>query len=113
MNKTNASKNFPGMLAKHYSPLTKIILSQNIEETIKENPGKKIGLLLFKSKIKEPTIQHQEVLSKKGNLIEAAFGLYLSMHLLDNLDLDIIIAEKFPNKDLGQVINDRLMRASK
>jgi L-threonylcarbamoyladenylate synthase len=35
------------------------------------------------------------------------------MHRLDKQNLDIIIAEKFPENDLGKSINDRLERATK
>jgi L-threonylcarbamoyladenylate synthase len=112
-NNTSSKVNFPGMLSKHYSPLTKIIVSSNITESIHENAGKKIGLLLYQSTIIETNIKHQEILSRNGNLTEAAYGLYNALHLLDQLNLDIIIAEKFPDRELGKVINDRLIRASK
>lgn len=112
-NNTSSKVNFPGMLFKHYSPLTKITVSSNITESINENVGKKIGLLLYQSAIIDSKIEHQEILSRNGNLTEAAVGLYHSLHLLDQLNLDIIIAEKFPNRELGTVINDRLLRASK
>jgi L-threonylcarbamoyladenylate synthase len=34
------------------------------------------------------------------------------MHQLDKENLDLIIAEKFPDKGLGKSINDRLKRAA-
>jgi L-threonylcarbamoyladenylate synthase len=39
----------PGMLKKHYSPLTKFVLTENITDTIEEFKGQKIGLLLFRA----------------------------------------------------------------
>ena len=38
--------------------------------------------------------------------------LYSALHELDQLELDVIIAEKVPNIGLGKSINDRLKRAS-
>jgi L-threonylcarbamoyladenylate synthase len=55
----------------------------------------------------------QEVLSKKSDLNEAAKGLYAALHRLDNSNVQIIIAERFPDEGLGKTINDRLERAIK
>jgi L-threonylcarbamoyladenylate synthase len=46
-----------------------------------------------------------------GNLTEAASQLYNALHKLDQLHLDVIIAERFPDHGLGR-INDRLERAT-
>ena len=35
------------------------------------------------------------------------------LHKLDRLNLEIIVAERFPDFGLGKSINDRLERASK
>lgn len=104
--------NAPGMLKKHYAPKTPIILTKSIEKLIENYKGQKIGLLVFNSKIENPEINHQEIVSPNNNLNEAAANLYAALHKLDKLDLDIIIAEEFPNVGLGNTINDRLKRAS-
>ena len=52
------------------------------------------------------------ILSGKGSLQEAASKLYTSLHELDSLNLDVIIAERFPEFGLGKSINDRLQRAT-
>ena len=54
-----------------------------------------------------------KVLSEKGSLKEATANLYAAMHRLDAQNLDLIIAQKFPEIDLGKSINDRLERATK
>ena len=74
---------------------------------------KKIGLLLFNNPIQNDKITHQEILSKSGNLMEAAKNLYAAMHRLDQMQLDVILAERFPDIDLGKTINDKLERATK
>ena len=101
----------PGMLSRHYSPATNTYLTNNITEQIKLFKNKKIGLLLFKDGIDNKNINHQEILSTTGNLEEAAKGLYAALHRLDKLQLDVIIAERFPDDGLGKTINDRLQRA--
>jgi L-threonylcarbamoyladenylate synthase len=108
----NTEPNAPGMLSKHYAPHTKLIVTDSINDIISNYSNLKIGLLLFTNKMAYD-LPYQEILSKKGNLAEAASNLYAALHRLDNLGLDIIIAEKLPNKGLGNTINDRLDRGTK
>lgn len=112
-NKEDIAPIASGMLAKHYAPLTKTILSSDIENSIHTNKGKKIGLMLFNQTLPNVEVMHQEVLSQSSNLGEAAKNLYATMHKLDHLQLDLIIAERMPNEGMGKAINDRLERASK
>ena len=102
----------PGMLLRHYAPATKTILSSDIEKSISENLGKRIGLLLFNDQHQSNQVAIVETLSANGSMEEAASNLYAAMHRLDHNDLDIIIAERFPDKGLGRSINDRLQRAT-
>ncbi len=112
-NKNNKSPNAPGMLSKHYAPKTKTILTENIKAEIINYPNSKIGVLLFNDLyINEKNIE-KEILSNNWNLKEASANLYAALHRLDEKGLDIIIAEKFPENDLGKSINDRLERATK
>ncbi|NBU80631.1 MAG: threonylcarbamoyl-AMP synthase [Flavobacteriaceae bacterium] len=102
----------PGMMARHYAPKTKTLIVSNTYDAINYCKGEKIGLLVFNSKINDNNILHQEVLSINGNLKEAASQLYAALHRLDALNLDVIIAERFPDNQLGRAINDRLERAA-
>ncbi|MBW0176906.1 L-threonylcarbamoyladenylate synthase [Sediminibacterium sp.] len=102
----------PGMLLRHYAPSTSTILSNDIDKTVSEHVGKKIGLMLFSHSSKADHIVTQEILSASGSLEEAASNLYAAMHRLDQQQLDIIITERFPDKGLGRSINDRLQRAT-
>lgn len=111
-NKKEENPNAPGMLNKHYSPKTKTILTSNILEEIALHPKKKIGVLSFNATFKSDKTTAEIILSKTSNLREAASKLYDSLHQLDALNLDIIIAEKLPEIGLGNSINDRLQRAS-
>ncbi len=103
----------PGMLSKHYAPKTKTIVTENIANSLFIHDSKRVGLLTFQNRFEHSAIVAQEVLSPNGNLEEAATHLYNALHQLDQMQLDIIIAEKFPEHDLGRTINDRLARATK
>jgi len=111
----NAKKNpeAPGMLSKHYAPATTLHLAEDVNKLLSLFPNKKTGLLLFKEKKIDEIYFYQEILSENGDLNEAASKLYEALYRLDKKKLDLIIAEKFPDKGLGKTINDRLERASK
>lgn len=111
-NKEEITPDAPGMLLRHYAPGTPTYLESNIEESLKSYPNKKIGLLLFSNTIETSEDIYQKVLSPKGNFEEAAANLYDYLHHLDHLQFDLIIAERFPDFDLGVSINDRLQRAT-
>lgn len=111
-NKKEENPEASGMLNKHYAPSTQTLLTNNILEEIKSHQGKRIGVLTFKTDLKNHTITSQIILSKNGNITEAASRLYDAMHNLDHQNLDVILAEKFPDFGLGKSINDRLQRAT-
>lgn len=112
-NHINENPAAPGMLPKHYAPTTPTFLKHNIIDFIETNVNKKIGVILFKDAIPTHNRVHQVVLSQSGNLEEAAAKLYDTLHQLDKMNLDMIVAQYFPNADLGKTINDRLQRAAK
>lgn len=111
-NKATEAPEAPGMLGKHYSPKTKLIISNTITASINEHKNNNVGFLLFSDNTmlkKEKFIS----LSQNNDLEEATQNLYAAMHELDAMEFDFIIAETFPNTDLGVSINDRLFRAQK
>lgn len=99
----------PGLLPKHYSPRTplKILTKQSII-----HKGQKIGLLAFRTPQNTMGYKAVEVLSRNGNLIQAAANLFDCLHRLDSLGLDFIYAEKIKAVGLGRAIMDRLRKAS-
>ena len=111
-NKKEENPDAPGMLDKHYSPLTTTILTTDIASEIRKHTKKKIGILAYNSSFKNNAVAIEIILSKNSNLKEAASKLYAGLHELDHLNLDVIIAEKLPETGLGKSINDRLQRAA-
>ena len=51
-------------------------------------------------------------LSKDNNLEQAAKNLYKTLRSIKKSKFNSIAVEKIPNKGFGEVINDRLKRAS-
>lgn len=103
----------PGMLLKHYAPKTKTVLVDAVEDFIQKTEMKRIGVITFHRNISGSNVVHQEILSEEGNYKEAAANLYDAMHRLDSMKLNLIVAERFPEENLGKSINDRLNRATK
>ena len=110
--KSESSPNAPGMLLQHYSPATDFVLVDDLPSVLQNYENKRIGLLVLKAedswKEKHKVIE----LSPNHQLEEAAQRLFNAMHQLDELNLDLIIAERLPNIGLGRAINDRLERAA-
>ncbi|MCC5845226.1 MAG: threonylcarbamoyl-AMP synthase [Verrucomicrobia bacterium] len=98
----------PGMLARHYAPSTPLRLLE-AGETPAVSVGRR-GWLCFSER---PEVEGPvEVLSKQGDLAEAATRLFACLRRLDAAGVDEIIAWKVPNQGLGRAINDRLSRAA-
>ncbi len=96
----------PGMLKKHYSPETKVLINQ--KKYIKGSGCLSFGKLpkIFSKSISEFN------LSPTGNLIQAAELLYEGLRYLDKKNLRYIQVLPIPIHGIGKAINDRLERAS-
>jgi len=101
----------PGMLPRHYAPRTPIVLDWD-EKNYNSKKDKKIGLLAFQEPKSSMKFHYVEILSKKGDIREAAANLFAAIRRLDELSLDLILAEPIPELGLGRAIMDRLRRAS-
>ena len=115
----------PGMLDSHYAPWTKFILlpksfaefAPEFEESLKEyrsatSAPLRLGLLAFRKAPESASLESVQVLSEKGELVEAASNLFQAMRNLDKMNLDWILAEPVPGSGIGSAILDRLQRAS-
>jgi L-threonylcarbamoyladenylate synthase len=102
----------PGMLATHYSPTTPLLCTEHAAESIKQHKGKRIAFLtLSPTSLPYDSVQ-TFVLSDNSNLQEAASALYATLHQIDALNFDLIIAELVPEQGIGKAINDKLRRAN-
>lgn len=100
----------PGRLPRHYAPRTPIML---VQSGVTEPPHPdRWGYLAFQQPPAEDKWASVEVLSRTGDLREAAANLFAAMRRLDHLGLTGIAAELAPDHGLGRAINDRLRRAA-
>ena len=93
----------PGQEKLHYSPYKKIRL--NIK-----NANKNEAFILIKKRKK--VASNYFYLSKNKDLEEAAKNLYKTLRFIKKSKFKSIAVENIPNKGFGEVINDRLKRAS-
>ncbi|MEQ9414663.1 MAG: L-threonylcarbamoyladenylate synthase [Cyclobacteriaceae bacterium] len=107
---TSSNPVSPGQLDSHYAPRKRFFLG-SIDELKKDHAGKKVGVLRFKD---DPNSinEHELVLSKNGNLEEAARNLFAALRQFDQMDIEVILAEPVPDSGIGRAINDRLKRAA-
>ncbi len=110
-----------GQLDSHYAPRKPLYLIKNYPMTIGdkitiENLGKfspkNVGFLGFSDILSVIPLKNQFILSENNDFAEASKRLFAGLRYLDELPLDIILAELAPNYSLGRAINDRLVRAS-
>ncbi|PIU20015.1 MAG: threonylcarbamoyl-AMP synthase [Elusimicrobia bacterium CG08_land_8_20_14_0_20_59_10] len=98
----------PGCLKSHYAPGARLKL---IKPGQPVSSGASCGYLAFS---KEPAGRFAavRVLSRRGNLREAAAKLFGALHALENSGVRTIYAERVPARGLGRAIMDRLKRAA-
>lgn len=102
----------PGQLESHYATRTPLRLCAP-GDTRDVPAGSRAGLLRFKGgKDGRGLFEAVEVLSATGDLREAAAALFAALRRLDDLNLDLILAETLPLDGLGLAIMDRLTRAA-
>ena len=93
----------PGQLKLHYSPGIPIKLN-----TTKSKPDE--AFILIKKRKK--SYKNYYYLSKTKNLKQAAKNLYSILRIIKSKNYKSIVVERIPNTGFGEVINDRLKRAS-
>ena len=101
----------PGQLPSHYAPKTRLRLIENAK-TFTPKEKQRVGLLAWNVFIPAEKFAAFRTLSKHQDLREAAANLFRSLRELDDLDLDLIVAERVPAQGVGAAILDRLERAS-
>jgi len=101
----------PGQLPSHYAPRAKLILIDDAQ-LCAEKVSRRVGLLAFKDASKARGYASVEVLSKSGDLAEAAANLFAALRRLDAAGLEEIHAQAVPETGLGRAIMNRLKKAA-
>ena len=100
----------PGQLPSHYAPRTRLVLTRDAGSFAVAG-GDRAGALTWMNDELTP-FSAVRVLSRSGDLREAAANLFRYLRELDEAALDVIVAEEVPETGLGVAINDRLRRAA-
>ncbi|MCS7216703.1 MAG: L-threonylcarbamoyladenylate synthase [Candidatus Bipolaricaulota bacterium] len=101
----------PGTLPQHYRPATPLFLWEpGPPEGGEALERHRCGFLAFRKPWEG--FAQVEVLSERGDLVEAAARFFALLHRLDQAGLAAIVAEPVPEVGLGLAIMDRLRRAS-
>ena len=100
----------PGQLRSHYAPRTSLVLMADISSLVPP-AGQKVGALTLRNRPRG-AFAESRILSRSGDLREAAANLFRCLRELDQAGLDLIAAEEIPEAGLGAAIMDRLRRAS-
>ena len=102
----------PGMMSFHYAPVTPLVLTERGADLPKSIDPGRVGLIRLSGYHDALPREQQFLLSPSASPEEAARHLYEALHRLDEMELELIIAEKLPDIGLGRAINDRLQRAA-
>ncbi len=101
----------PGQLPSHYAPKTPLRMVDDLKSFAPET-NERCALLAWNPVKSDERFVAIRTLSEKQDLREAAANLFRFLRELDELDLDLIVAERVPAQGLGAAILDRLQRAS-
>ena len=103
----------PGMMNKHYSPKTRLIIFE-LGKQLHITNDKSKALIYFNRKTISSMTKHINIywLTEDGDLSEAAHNLFHLLRTVDQKEYDVIYIEAAPEKGIGVAINDRLKRAS-
>ena len=107
--KIEAKISAPGQLPSHYAPRTALRL---VDEVRSFKSSERCALLAWNPVKKDDRFVAIRNLSEKQDLREAATNLFRDLRELDELGVDLIVAERVPDQGLGAAILDRLTRAS-
>lgn len=105
----------PGMKYKHYSPEVPLWLVEGNAEAIQQvvdkeqHKGKKVAVLASKEIYQQ--VKADERFNLGGNLSEVASRLYDALRTFKEAEVDLIIAEVFPETGIGEAVMNRLRKA--
>ena len=112
----------PGMKYTHYSPRADVIvvtgencskIFERVTQLLNEyRPKKKVGVLASSETVKGYAADGIFTLGSRSNLETVARNLFQGLRSLDEQQMDLIIAEGYPESGIGAAIMNRLNKAS-
>lgn len=107
--KNDSTYRSPGELPYHYAPMKPLKIIRNLDEVKTADSS----FLAFREPAVKPISRHLKVLSKTGDLREAAANFFSDLIELDRDNIEIIYAERVPETGIGKAIMERLRKASR
>ena len=98
-----------GMVEHHYAPKTPFFF---FDETSIDYSEKNNGFIFFKDQYSIIEDSNKMILSKSGDLKEAAANLYDAIIEMDKREFTALFIERLPDFGLGKTMNDRLNRST-
>lgn len=103
----------PGLLARHYSPRTPVVLHAVIPlPRATSSDARDAWVFLRRPRIGKKTAPNIFWLDERGTLPGAARRLFATLRTIDAIKFRRIHVELAPDRGLGRAINDRLRRAA-
>jgi L-threonylcarbamoyladenylate synthase len=102
----------PGMLARHYSPRTPVVLHERLDPQAVRSAADADEAFVFFRKPAGRCPRNFFWLDARGRLAGAARTLFALLRRLDAREFRRLHVELAPEEGLGQAINDRLRRAA-
>ncbi|MCI5839857.1 MAG: L-threonylcarbamoyladenylate synthase [Peptoniphilaceae bacterium] len=116
----NAIPKSPGQKYKHYAPKAKmeVYVGEMASEKIMEraifftNNNKKVGILEFEDKIAKFKKYVNLSFGDRNNLVEMSHNLFSFLRIMDEKNVDVILAEGVDDKNLGKSIMNRMKKSA-
>lgn len=108
----------PGMKYKHYAPDAPIWIVRGGSDRMREvaleaqQQGKHVQFLVSQERAEELGLNEALILGSQKNLADITSNLYDSLRQVDRLDVDLVLAESFSKKGIGEALMNRLERAA-
>ncbi|MDC7224093.1 MAG: L-threonylcarbamoyladenylate synthase [Spirochaetales bacterium] len=113
LDRTSKTPKAPGQLPMHYSPRKPLHIVDSAADLLSRPLSlERAGFLSFKGEGDLNRFGVSEILSHRGDFVEAASRLFAALHSLDRADVDLIYAERVPSEGLGAAVMDRIYKAS-
>lgn len=97
----------PGMLKRHYSPRTRVLLFEGVPAETSGNCA-----VVWQKRPEKNVCGNAFWLSENGDQAEVARNVFALLRRLDSMNFERIFVELSPNSGIGVAVNDRLSRAA-
>ncbi|MFD2655748.1 L-threonylcarbamoyladenylate synthase [Gracilibacillus thailandensis] len=108
----------PGMKYTHYEPDAPLVLIDGDQRFFQKHinkfqqEGKKVGIIASKPLVDQLQAAIRYNCGSRDDLSQVAANLYYGLRYFNDTDVDIILAETYPQEGIGDAIMNRLTKAA-